>query len=183
MSRIGVIVSLLFCCALPAQAVLVLNIDTTQKTFFLTGSDQVLTSRDGTVAWGISTSYAGEPDAHMNFPSSTMVTANNTTPTEYGALDIWIDPVYPLTLRLVMADGFSGTDIYGVGSTGSISYAELTEQEQAAFESAIGFTYDPVEGQASELSVVAAVPEAAHYAVFAGLAGLLVALRMRKKRA
>ncbi|GHB89918.1 PEP-CTERM sorting domain-containing protein [Cerasicoccus arenae] len=191
---IGLSISLLVA-STASQAALVLSLDTTAKTFSLTGSDTGTPSDifgQGLVGWVLNGLGGSGTDTLANYDNDVSFTTNVGTPgNSILASDITIATDDSAGGTVVLYLGMSSPALQTLTGTGAFqSYSSVSPGALARFESTIGMSLplNPGLGTGfSSISVVsaAAIPEPSTYIAGAGFLALagFMAYRRRKAKA
>jgi hypothetical protein len=161
--------------AMPAQAALTMNLDTTAKTFSLTGTDTgaaISGIHGGFISWEAS-GVGAESGQHAYSTdlafSTTLGTPGNTSNNHDTLLIGFPNGSFGVTLEISQSGATTLT-----GLNNFQSYAFLSSTNQAALESLIGTTMPIFQGTGFSGLSVAAVPVPAAVWLFgSALAGLI----------
>ena len=164
-----------------ASGVLILNVNTTDKTFALTGSDTGTDSYPEAAVWGYS--FTGGSPVDEAMPLETTQYSATPADVKTGLCQISLNEGGDTMLVFGFAFDKSG-ETHAISGTGVYaSYASLGLTGQTDFESLIGHSLAPasVSSGWSNISVVAAaVPEPTSLVLLSLAAAALVRRRGRK---
>jgi hypothetical protein len=184
---LGLVAAAAFTVGNSAQAALVLSIDPTAKTFFLSGTDTG-TFGDGILyleaAWVLAPGGTGDANQKLALSSGGSSTTISLNP---GPIDPTVNSFVGvgggsnrLSLALfVEKPNPAAQTVSGLGAT--ISYAGLTANNQALLENAIGQTMPLSLGSGFDGISVVAVPEPSNSVLICGLVGAGLLLRRRER--